>query len=181
MKVLQATVVNVVRASTRYGDKLCLNAKLIDTKEKIALWSNDLENALYLSKSFADRIQVIKDDKNKYSLLDNGREDTPTTSTTTTTQTYAHHNNNALQRLQGNGHSSSSNDEEDILDLPNLSNVDKRKMMEYIRSQSKLLKFCYDTCAEQFPEMKGKDERGLRSLAITLLISANQTRDKYKK
>ena len=71
--------------------------------------------------------------------------------------------------------------QEDILDLPVFSQRDRQAMGRYIKSQSKLLRYCYEVSAEQFPEMVGKDERGLRSLAISLLISVNSARDKYKK
>lgn len=167
MKTEFLIVKNNLIAQTKWGER-----RVINLTNGEAIWINNITANTHIKPK--QRIEVVRDPKkNTLSILDREEHlETPTTSTTTN-QTYAHHNNN--------GHSTPSNDEEDILDLPNLSNVDKRKMMEYIRSQSKLLKFCYDTCAEQFPEMKGKDERGLRSLAITLLISANQTRDKYKK
>ena len=54
-------------------------------------------------------------------------------------------------------------------------------MMSYIKSQSKLLKFCYDVICQDFPTLEEYDPRGARSLAITLLIAANQARDKYMK
>ena len=53
-------------------------------------------------------------------------------------------------------------------------------MMNYIQSQSKLLKFCYDTVCQDFPDLAQTDPRGARSLAISLLISANSARDRYK-
>ncbi len=52
-------------------------------------------------------------------------------------------------------------------------------MMAYIRSQSKLLKFCYDTICEDFKDLEQIDPRGARSLAVTLLISANTCRDRF--
>ena len=51
--------------------------------------------------------------------------------------------------------------------------------MAYVRSQSKLLKFCYDTVCQDFPDLAINDSRGASSLAVTLLISANTCRDRY--
>ena len=66
---------------------------------------------------------------------------------------------------------------EDLLDeddLPVFSDADKIKIMRYIKSQAKLLKHCHETIIESFPEIAITDPRGARSLAVTLLISANQ-------
>lgn len=176
-------VINCVQANTRYGKRLALNIKLEDG-EKVACWSDVLDNKSFLSLKSGDSVRLIKSPKGSYTLVEdetsngsngsNGsnRSNGSDSSNTLSTQTYS--------QPDRNGHSSPSNHQENILDLPFLSDADKRNMMIYIKSQSKLLKFCYDVCAEQFPEMKGKDERGLRSLAISLLISANQARDRYK-
>ena len=86
--------------------------------------------------------------------ISNGSNGRP--SNTLPTQTYSQTN--------GNGNFSPSNHQLDILDLPALSDVDKRNMMAYIRSQSKLLKFCYDTVCRDFPDLAINDPRGARSL-----------------
>ena len=85
------------------------------------------------------------------------------------------------EQLNRNGHSTPVNSQEDILDLPALSDADKRNMMAYVRSQSKLLKFCYDTVCQDFLTLEEFEPRGARSLAISLLISANQARDRYQR
>ncbi len=100
---------------------------------------------------------------------------------TASSQTYSVRANVGRSQPVSNGSNTASNSEEDILDLPVLSDVDKRKMMGYIRSQSKLLKFCYDTVCKDFKDLEHIDPRGVRSLAISLLISANQCRDRYLK
>ena len=161
-------VKNVLEVDTKYGRRLVMNVKLQD-KSDAAVWSEDLNNQSLLSKKAGDNVRLIKGARGSYTLV----EDETSNGSTLPTQTYSQRN--------GNGHSSPSNDIEDILDLPVLSDLDKRNMMAYIRSQSKLLKFCYETICQDFPTLEEYDPRGARSLAISLLISANQARDKYMK
>jgi hypothetical protein len=185
MKIHKGTVVNCVQANTRWGERLCLNCKLLDSKKKVACWSTDLNNSIYLSKKPGDIVELIQDDKNKFSLLD--RE----TSQAAPSSDEDRRSEIVMSRPSNNGsegsyytynnNPTSSKEKESILDLPVLSDIDKRKMMEYVRSQSKLLKFCYETICQDFPTLEEYDSRGARSLAITLLIAANQARDKYMK
>lgn len=157
-------VINCVNAKTKYGDRLALNIKL-DSGEKVACWSDVLDNKSYLSLKSGDSVRLIKGVKGSYSLVED----------TTNTLPLAPSSGVAISPI------SNTNDLSDILELPNLSDIDKRKMMEYIRSQSKLLKFCYETVCKDFPTLEEYDARGARSLAISLLISANQARDRYLK
>jgi hypothetical protein len=196
MKILNAEVINVIEASTKWGQRLVLNCRLLDSKEKIACWCNDLNNNVYLSKKPGNIIEVIQDEKGKFSLLDretsqdaitmnrlssNGSEGSYYTNSTSPTTPVLPTTSEKASISAERGAFTSTKGEESILDLPVLSDVDKRKMMEYIRSQSKLLKFCYDTVCKDFPTLEEYDSRGARSLAISLLISANQCRDRYLK
>ena len=69
MNLIEARVINVVQAKTRYGLKLVLNAELIKDKIKVACWSNDLGNKSFRSKHPGDIVRLIAN-KDKYSLLD---------------------------------------------------------------------------------------------------------------
>jgi len=70
-----------------------------------------------------------------------------------------------------------SNSEEDILDIihdvPMLSDLDKKKVAAFIEQQAKLYRYTVDTVAKQFPELVGVDDRGIRSIALSLLINTN--------
>ena len=168
-------VINCVRAKTKYGDRLALNIKL-DDGTKAVCWSDALDNNSYLSLKSGDSVRLIKGVKGSYSLVED----------TTNTLPLAPSSRVAIAPISKSfdllkANTNTPNDLSDILELPNLSDVDKRKMMEYIRSQSKLLKFCYETVCSDFPTLEEYDARGARSLAISLLISANQARDRYLK
>ncbi len=136
-------------------------------QREIVVWRPPNDGELMALK-VGQQVQLLHDGK-KYHLVNepfNGND-------TSTTQTHYQSNRN--------GHATQVDHQEDILDLPALSDVDKRNMMAYIRSQSKLLKFCYDTVCQDFPDLAQTDVRGARSLAISLLISANQCRDRYQR
>lgn len=173
MKILKGKVVNTVEASTRFGQRLVLNCKLLDSNEKAACWSTDLSNELYLSKKPGDIVELIQDEKGKFSLLH--REET--------TQ-----NNITMNRPSSNGSESSyytysSNTKEslkeasyDLLqELPILSANDKKKVALLIQQQSKLLKYCCDCIANDFPNV---DERSQRSLGVSLFINSQITINK---
>jgi hypothetical protein len=162
-------VKNNIIAKTKYGEK-----RVINFTNGEATWINDTNAMIDIKPN--QKIEVVRDPKkNTLTILD--REETITM------------NRPSSNGSEGNGssyythtHSSNtSNKEETVLDLPELSDIDKRKMMEYVRSQSRLLKFCYETICQDFPTLEEYDSRGARSLAITLLIAANQARDKYMK
>jgi len=70
MKTHKARVVNVVRASTKYGLKLVLNCKLLSDNSDVACWSNELGNKVFRSKHKGDIVELIESDKGKYSVLD---------------------------------------------------------------------------------------------------------------
>ena len=160
------------QVNTKFGAKtVCnfLNQDLNTPKDQreIVVWRPPNDQEL-MTLQVGQQLKLLHDGK-KYHLVNepfNGN-DTPTI------QSSYQHNRN--------GHFSLVNPQEDILDLPYLSDTDKRNMMAYIRSQSKLLKFCYDTVCQDFPTLEEYDPRGARSLAISLLISANQCRDRYLK
>ena len=157
------------QVNTKFGWKTVCNflnqePNIPKNQREIVVWKppNDPE---LMSLKVGQQLRLLLDGK-KYHLVDENPHGSISSS-----QTYSQSNRN--------GHSSPSNDREDILDLPVFSDVDKRNMMAYIRSQSKLLKFCYDTVCQDFPALADNDPRGARSLAISLLISANQCRDRY--
>ena len=179
-------VINCVNAKTKYGPRLALNIQLEDG-DQVACWSDVLDDASFLSKKPGDKVSLIKGVRGSYSLVEQEQprnvrniggaglksvKEVLNRSNTLPSQTYFQTN--------GNGSNTVVNHQEDILDLPVLSDLDKRNMMAYIRSQSKLLKFCYETICKDFPDLAINDPRGARSLAVTLLISANTARDKYK-
>ena len=159
------------QVNTKFGAKTVCNFLNQDPhtpndQQEIVVWRPPNDQELMALK-VGQHLKLLHDGK-KYHLVNEhfNRNDTPTI------QTHSQPNRN--------GHSSPVNPQEDILDLPSLSDADKRNMIAYIRSQSKLLKFCYDTVCQDFPDLAQTDPRGARSLAISLLISANSARDRYK-
>lgn len=180
-----AKVKNVLTANTKWGKRRVCNVYTDNGEE--AIWAEDLSAFSHIKPGTT--IEVIRGVKGKLTLLEksapapqepprnvNGKGLKPInevlSSNTLPTQTSYQSNRN--------GHSTAVNHQEDILDLPALSDADKRNMMSYIKSQSKLLKFCHDIVCQDFPTLEEYDPRGARSLAVTLLISANTARDKYK-
>ena len=181
-----AKVKNVLTANTKWGKRRVCNVYTDNGEE--AIWAEDLSAFSHIKAG--QQIEVIRGVKGKLTILErsapkpqeaprnvNGKGLKPINKVlggnTLPTQTYS--------QPASNGSNTASNSEEDILDLPFLSDADKRNMMSYIKSQSKLLKFCYDVICQDFPTLEEYDPRGARSLAISLLISANQARDKYMK
>lgn len=176
MKTEFLIVKNNLIAETTWGRK-----RVINLTNGEAIWINDTTTSTHIKPG--EQIEVIRDSKNKLSIIDRG-EDKPNipksngyvNNGTTTTQQVA------SQAFTSPKEEASISDARGAVgELPNLSDIDKRKMMEYIRSQSKLLKFCYDTVCQDFPTLEEYDARGARSLAISLLISSNQARDRYLK
>ena len=157
------------QVNTKFGKKTVCNflsqePNTLNDQQEIVVWRPPNDQELMALK-VGQHLKLLDDGK-KYHLV---KENTH--SSISPSQAYSQSNRN--------GHSTPVNPQEDILDLPALSDADKRNMMAYIRSQSKLLKFCYDTVCQDFPDLAQTDPRGARSLAISLLISANQCRDRY--
>ena len=153
MKTHKAEVVNVVQASTRYGKKLVLNCKLLPSKEKVACWSNELDNPVYRSKKPGNIVELIESDKGKYSVLD--RE--PPSSSTTPKQIATEAVNDYL-----------SND----LGLPELlTDKQKQDLSKLTQERAKLLVFCIETMKNEM-DAKGFEfyENSVRSLGVSLFI-----------
>lgn len=154
MKTHQAEVVNCVVANTRYGKKLVLNCKLLPSKEKVACWSNELDNPVYRSKKPGDVIELIESDKNKFSVLD---REPASSSPATPKQTATQAVNNYL-----------SND----LGLPELlTDKQKQDLSKLTQERAKLLVFCIETMKNEM-DAKGFEfyENSIRSLGVSLFI-----------
>lgn len=156
-----AKVKNVLTANTKWGKRRVCNVYTDNGEE--AIWAEDLSAFSHIKAG--QQIEVIRGVKGKLTVLERS---TPAPQ-------------EPLRNVNGNGlqHISEPLDrvvtdllEED--DLPTFSDADKKKIMRYIKSQAKLLKYCHDTVCEVFPEIVVNDPRGARSLAVTLLINTNQ-------
>ena len=161
MKILKAEVVNCPIANTKWGQKRVLNCKLLPSKEKVACWSNDLNNPIYLSKKPGDIVELIEDDKGKFSVLD--REPT-------TEQVPQH----PLVPPQY-----SMDDIEGDLGLPHpLSDADKVRLSKLIGERAKLLSHTIEVMREEF-DRKGLEfhEGSIRSLAVSLFIHISKHLD----
>ncbi|MEM8720997.1 MAG: hypothetical protein AAGE84_17150 [Cyanobacteria bacterium P01_G01_bin.39] len=156
MKPHQAEVVNCVVANTRYGKKLVLNCKLLPSKEKVACWSNELDNPVYRSKKPGDVIELIESDKNKFSVLD--RE--PATPKQTATQAVDDYLSNDLG-------------------LPELlTDKQKQDLSKLTQERAKLLVFCIETMKNEM-DAKGFEfyENSCRSLGVSLFIHISRHLD----
>lgn len=161
MKIQKAEVINNPIANTTWGKRRVLNCKLLPSKEKVACWSNDLNNPIYLSKKPGDIVELIADEKGKYSVLDREAdtgENTATSQHPIIPPQYAH--------------SKAVNDYEDILDgdLPMLSNSDKKKLAGYITQQTDLFYYIMKEVEKKFPDLILSDPRAIRSIALSLFI-----------
>ena len=155
MKILKAEVVNCPIANTKWGQKRVLNCKLLPSKEKVACWSNDINNQIYLSKKPGDIVELIQDDKGKYSVLD--REPTDT-------EEIAPSNPDIL---------------EGDLDLPEpLSDKDKVRLNRLLRERAKLLAHTIEVMRDELNH-KGLEfhEGSIRSLAVSLFIHISRHLD----
>ena len=165
MKPHQAEVVNCVVANTRYGKKLVLNCKLLPSKEKVACWSNELDNPIYRSKKPGNIVELIESDKGKYSVLD--REPIKQADSSTAQQV------DGVKSLQ----SSTANDAVDDylsndLGLPELlTDKQKQDLSKLTQERAKLLVFCIETMKNEM-DAKGFEfyENSVRSLGVSLFI-----------
>lgn len=177
----------------KYGPCIITKVKILQNGEDVAIFSK-LGDSIAASKTKGQFVLIAKNAKGKYVIVD----DTPTMSNGNIKMNrpssqqegsyYTHSNNGSntsptqtYSQPASNGSNTASNSEEDILDLPVFSQRDRQAMAQYVKSQSKLLRYCYDVICQDFPELAQTDPRGARSLAISLLISANQCRDRYLK
>ena len=156
MKILKAEVVNCPIANTKWGQKRVLNCKLLPSKEKIACWSNDINNPIYLSKKPGDIVELIQDDKGgKYSVLD--KEPIGTKEITASNP----------DMLEGD------------LDLPEpLSDKDKVRLNRLLKERAKLLAHTIEVMRDELNH-KGLEfhEGSLRSLAVSLFIHISRHLD----
>ena len=159
MKIQKAEVVNCPVANTRYGQKLVLNCKLLPSKEKVACWSNDLNNPIYLSKKPGQVIELIEDDKGKYSVLD--REPAPAGTNPTNQEVAA----NAVDNYV-----------EDSLGLPMpLTDRQKVDLSRLAKERAKLLVHSIEVVREEL-DHKGIEfhEGSIRSLGVSLFINISR-------
>ena len=156
-----AKVKNVLTANTKWGKRRVCNVYTDNGEE--AIWAEDLSAFSHIKAG--QQIEVIRGVKGKLTVLERS----------------APAPQEPLRNVNGRGLQHVSEPlnrvvtdllEED--DLPTFSDADKKKIMRYIKSQAKLLKYCHDTVCEVFPEIVINDPRGARSLAVTLLINTNQ-------
>lgn len=185
MKPHQAEVVNCVVANTRYGKKLVFNCKLLPSKEKVACWSNELDNPIYRSKRPGQFIELIESDKGKFSVLDrepprniNGNglksvnEIIPNIpkSNGATTQQIASSTN---QRVASDAVDDYlSND----LGLPELfTDKQKQDLSKLTQERARLLVFCIETMKNEM-DAKGLEvyESSVKSLGVSLFIHLNK-------
>lgn len=156
-----AKVKNVLTANTKWGKRRVCNVYTDNGEE--AIWAEDLSAFKHIKAG--QQIEVIRGVKGKLTILER--------STPAPQEQPRNVNGNGLQHLSEplEGVVTDLLEEDD---LPTFSNADKQKIMRYIKSQAKLLKYCHDTVCEVFPEIVINDPRGARSLAVTLLINTNQ-------
>lgn len=60
------------------------------------------------------------------------------------------------------------------LDLPMLSEIDNKKLEEYIKQQSKLFRFITNTVAEDFSELVDVDDKALHSISMSIFAKVNR-------
>ena len=145
----------------KYGYCSMLKLQLFSTNEEIVIFGKENDGNI-LGRCKDEVVEIYQDDKQKWKLL--------ATTVTSNGKTSSHLQQSLTQEPSDHVTKDLLDDE----DLPVFSDADKRRIMKYIKSQAKLLKYCHDVVIENFPEIDTTDPRGARSLAVTLLISANQ-------
>lgn len=178
-----AKVKNVLTANTKWGKRRVCN--VITDQGDEAIWASDL--SAFSNIKAGQTLNVIRGAKGSLTILEN----TPTSNGNASSLRF----HSERMRSEGNGniqmnrpsHDSGSSrnhytynsqevskDIEDIIhDVPMLSNLDKKKVAAFIEQQAKLYRFTVDTVTKQFPELSGVDDRGIRSIALSLLINTN--------
>ena len=132
--------------NAKYGECILIKCKVLDTGEPLTVFGK-LDDPIASSKTKGDVINLVKNGNGNYKIvagLKPVKEIIPS----------------ATENL--------------LEDIPQYSDLDKKKLADYIRQQSKLLRFTVDVITEDFPELVGVDERGIRSMALSLMIGANQ-------
>ena len=145
----------------KYGYCSMLKLQLLSTNEEIVIFGKENDGNI-LGRCKDEVVEIYQDDKQKWKLL--------ATTVTSKGKTSSHPQQSVTLETSDNVIKDLLDDE----DLPVFSDSDKRRIMKYIKSQAKLLKYCHDSVCEVFPEIMSNDPRGARSLAVTLLISTNQ-------
>lgn len=186
MKILKAEVINCPIANTQWGKKRVLNCKLLPSKEKVACWSNDLNNPVYLSKKPGQVVELIQDAKGKYSVLSREEETDfqPVKGETISMNRPATSGEARTASSNSNGHytynsQETSNDLEGDLDLPQpLSNQDKVRLSKLIRERAKLLTHTIEVMRDELND-KGLEfhEGSIRSLSVSLFIHISRHLD----
>lgn len=174
MNLIEAKVINVVQAKTRYGLKLVLNAELLKDKSKVAVWSNDLDNKAFRSKHPGDVVRLIAD-KDKYTLLN---EEPPrnvngaglkSINEVLAVSSNSNINGATTQQVASSAVEDYINDD---LGLPELlTEQQKKNLKKLTEERAKLLVFCIETMKN---EMDAKSfefyENSVRSLGVSLFI-----------
>ena len=163
MNLIEARVINIVQAKTRYGLKLVLNAEILRDKTKVACWSNDLGNKSFRSKHPGDIVRLICD-KDKYTLLD----EEPSRNV----------NGAGLKPIKEVLDNVASNSQvpddyiNDDLRLPELLTEQQKKNLKKLTvERAKLLVFCIEVMKKEM-DAKGFEfyENSVRSLGVSLFI-----------
>lgn len=166
-----AKVKNVLTVNTKYGKRRVCNVVTKKNGDE-AIWAEDLSSFSHIKAGTT--IEVIRGVKGGLTILEKSAP-APTSAPRNVDGNGLQHISEPAKRVVALQEplARAVQDLLDDEDLPTFSDADKQKIMRYIKSQAKLLKYCHDTVCEVFPEIVINDPRGARSLAVTLLISAN--------
>ncbi len=154
--------------------------ELISTNEEVVIFSKE-NDANVLKRYKGEVVEVYQDDNQKWKLLST----IPTNNSDRNSEIQMNrlsHNGGANRNYYTNNNSpeissipsNTVNDIEDIIeDVPMLSNTDKKKIARFIDQQAALYKYTVNAVKKEFPELEGIDDRGIRSIALSLLINTN--------
>ena len=163
----------------RFGFCSMLKLQLISTNEEIVIFSKE-NDANVLKRYKGEVVECYQDTNQKWKLLS-----TIPTNNNENNQIQMNrlsHDGGANRNYYTNNNSPeinsipSSNEEiiEDMIeDVPMLSNTDKKKIARFIDQQAALYKYTVNAVQKEFPELVGIDDRGIRSIALSLLINTN--------
>ncbi len=154
--------------TAKYGRCSVIKLQLLSTNEEIVIFSKE-NDANVLKRYKGEVVECYQDDKQKWKLLttivtrNNGGNGLKPLSDTLSFSTFREESN-----------ISNGDDIENIIqDVPMLSNIDKKKIARFIDQQAALYKYTVNAVNKEFPELEGIDDRGIRSIALSLLINTN--------
>lgn len=157
----------------KYGYCSLVKLKLLHNNEEVIVFSKQ-DDANILKRQKEEVVECYRDNNQKWKIIHS-------ISNSNIQMNRLSHDSKFNRNYYTHNNSSNSNEEiiEDIIeDVPMLSNADKKKIARFIDQQAALYRYTVNAVKKEFPELVGIDDRGIRSIALSLLINTNMVINK---